>query len=159
MITFAEIIDHIVSYEKAHSMRSHVWLLILIGGVTAAIGLAQAESEPQTQLDINVETCHEYEKADRQLNDVYQAILDAYRQDKTFLDALKKAQRRWIKFRDAEIEALYPGKEKDKTFKYGSIYPMCRCEALERLTRRRLKELKRWTEDAQESDACVGSTK
>ena len=77
----------------------------------------------QTQSEMNKESSNEYKKVDIELNNVYQKILSEYKSDSTFIDRLKKAQRIWITYRDAELEMKFPADNKQA--EYGSVYPMC----------------------------------
>jgi hypothetical protein len=40
---------------------------------------------------------------------------------------------------------------------YGSIYPICRADYLEKLTRERTMKLREWLKGVEEGDACGGS--
>src|SRR5664279_5406578 len=106
----------------------------------------------QTQKNLDQQSCAQFQTADRLLNDAYTKVEQAYAADKQFLGKLKVAQRAWLAFRHAELEALYP--KKDKQAEYGSVYPMCRCSALQELTETRTIELKRWLAGVKEGDVC-----
>ena len=97
----------------------------------------------------------EFGKVDKELNAIYQKILTEYTGDQEFIAKLKAAQRAWLKFRDAEMEALFPLQEKG--YSYGSIYPMCHSIWLANLTQDRITQLKKWTEKVEEGDVCAGS--
>jgi len=114
----------------------------------------------QSQPEMNQEACAEYKKADTKLNQVYQQILREYKTDALFIQKMKQAQQAWVKFRDAHIELLYPLEPKaNPNQKYGSVYPMCNCLALTRITEKRTEELKEWIEGTEEGDVCSGSIK
>src|SRR5690606_20706314 len=98
----------------------------------------------------------EYNKTDKKLNEIYQTILSEYKTDTLFIENLKKAQRIWIQFRDAEMEIKYPNYP-DKI--YGSIHPVCRALYLTELTNKRIKTLKNWVGGTEEGYACSGSVK
>ncbi len=106
----------------------------------------------QTQFDMNNCFCQQYQKADAELNRVYQQLLAARASNPAFIDKLKAAQRTWIAFRDAQLEAIYPTTE-DPRVTYGSVYPMCYCAAQEELTSERTKQLKRML-TSKEDHAC-----
>ncbi len=110
----------------------------------------------QTQIEMNKDAKEYYQKADNELNDIYRQILAEYKSDTTFLNNLKASQRIWIAFRDAELKVKYP--EVDPRF-YGSVYPMCVSNYLEKLTRERINTLKEWIDGIEEGDACIGSAK
>jgi uncharacterized protein YecT (DUF1311 family) len=93
--------------------------------------------------------------ADKELNQVYQQVLAKFASDKVFTAKLRTAQKAWIAFRDAELEARYPAS--NKSLQYGSVYPMCANNELEAMTRQRIEELRAWLKVAQEGDVCSGS--
>ena len=62
----------------------------------------------QTQLEMNQEAAKNFKEADKELNSVYNQILKEYQADTKFITNLKVAQRAWIKFRDAEMNAVFP---------------------------------------------------
>lgn len=111
----------------------------------------------QTQFIMNQDADKEFKKADKELNTIYNRILQEYKSDQKFLSKLKVAQKAWIKFRDAEMDALFP--EEDKQFQYGSVFPMCWSMSLTKLTKERTKKLKIWTTGIEEGEACNGSIK
>ncbi len=117
-------------------------------------------SPAQTQLELNRQSCAEYDKADTELNRIYQMVLREYKSDGLFVERIKQAQRAWIVYRDAHLESLFPLKPNDNPAqKYGSVYPVCRCNALARITRQRTTELKEWINGVEEGDVCAGSIK
>jgi uncharacterized protein YecT (DUF1311 family) len=117
--------------------------------------LASANSVAQTQAESNRDACSTYKNADAEMNRTYKQILEKYQRENVFIEKLKAAQRAWIKFRDADLESLYP----DTGSAYGSVSPMCRCVALTELTTERTKSLKRWIDGVEEGDVCAGSIK
>ncbi|MGB7330433.1 MAG: lysozyme inhibitor LprI family protein, partial [Terriglobales bacterium] len=84
-------------------------------------------------------------------------ILKEYADDQQFIAKLKTAQKAWLAFRDAELEALYP--KDNKQAEYGTVYPMCHCSELQFLTEERTKQLNRWLDGTREGDVCAGSIK
>jgi len=122
---------------------------------TIMIILCCAGPLAQSQRDMNRQACDQYRKADNELNAAYNQTLKIYKDDALFIEKFKEAQRAWIVFRDAEMEALYPEKDKQET--YGSVFPMCHCSELTAITLQRTKELKRWVKGTKEGDVCSGS--
>ena len=116
--------------------------------------LVQMPSFTQTQFEMNQMADQEYKKADIELNAVYKKILNDYKLDTAFITNLKKAQKIWIAFRDAEMLAKYPKREQGY---YGSIFPLCWSNYLTELTIERTNKLKQWVNKADEGDACSGS--
>jgi uncharacterized protein YecT (DUF1311 family) len=119
---------------------------------------AQHDGQTLTQRDLDQDAGASFKAADVELNQVYQDIRRRYRDEPLFLEKLKLAQRAWLKFRDAELEALYPlASDGDPLTVYGSIYPMCYASAKEQLTQERTAQLRRWLDRVQEGDTCAGS--
>lgn len=114
---------------------------------------------PTTQLENNICAGLEFEKWDNELNRVYQQILKMHENDKAFLQKLRAAQKAWIFFRDAELEAIYPLPA--KSAEYGSSYGMCYSTWKTILTKERIRQLKKWidgfAEDIPKEDVCGGS--
>ena len=103
-----------------------------------------------TQLAMNECAKQDLREADAKLNSVYQQVLSKYANDANRIARIKKAQRAWIAFRDAEIEALFPGSEEPQ---HGSAWVMCRPLELAKLITERTKGLKPMLEH-REGDVC-----
>ncbi len=138
-------------------MRFLVLRVCLIGFCTLMSFVrvqAQAKDrclDKETQSEMNVCEAERYHRADAELNLVYQELLKKRSADKVFVQKLKLAEEAWIKFRDANIEALYP--EEDKALAYGSVYPMCRAMQLSSMTDQRTEFLRRMLKST-EGDVC-----
>lgn len=131
---------------------------VLAAGLAAVAFLAgPADARAQTQAELNREACAQYKVADEELNKIYAQILQEYETDAAFLASIRAAQRAWVAYRDAHLEAMYPGA--NKSLQYGSAYPMCRCYALAEATRERAEVLRRWVNGVEEGDVCAGSIK
>lgn len=87
--------------------------------------------------------------ADAELNHVYQDLLTKTKGDANGTRKLRDAQRAWVAFRDAQLEALYPAE--DKQLEYGSIYPMCYASVAAAMTKERTAQLRRMLLD---KDPC-----
>ena len=111
----------------------------------------------QTQSEMNMEAYTEYKNSDKQLNEIYTAILSEYSKDEIFIDNLRKSQIIWIQFRDAEMNMKYP----DYPDKYGSIHSLCWNIYLTKLTNERSNTLKNWVDGdgVNNWDSCCGSVK
>jgi uncharacterized protein YecT (DUF1311 family) len=107
----------------------------------------------QTQAEMTAQACDAYTEVDEQLNSVYKQILREYQSDRNFTEKLKKAQRAWIAYRDAHLDAIYPAGPSE----YGSAHRMCRCMVLTEMTARRVEELRQWIDGLEEGDLCIGS--
>ena len=80
--------------------------------------------------------------------------MQKFKNDKRTKSKIKAAEIAWLKYRDAEMEAIYPGT--DKQYDYGSVYPMCHSMELTAITEHRTQELKLWLEP-DEDGVCNGS--
>ncbi|RZA24291.1 MAG: DUF1311 domain-containing protein [Proteobacteria bacterium] len=103
------------------------------------------------------DACKDYKEADGKLNEVYQAVVSKYKADAAFLKKLKTAQKAWLAYRDAQLEALYPAVNKQA--EYGSVYTACSCIERTELVQERVAVLKKWLEPKAEGDVCSGSRK
>ncbi len=108
-----------------------------------------------TQADLNDCAGEQFAAADAELNRVYKAILEKYKQDPLFVEKLRAAQRAWLTYRDAEIEAKYPHNKEPGH--YGSSIRMCYPLYQAQLTQERTKKLREWLDGAEEGDVCSGS--
>ena len=90
------------------------------------------------------------------MNKIYADILKEYKTDTAFIKNLKKTQKLWIQFRDAEMKMKYPDREPGY---YGSVQPMCWLMYKEELLRERIKNLRVWLEGIKEGDVSSGSVK
>lgn len=115
----------------------------------------QTEYSQGTNITHQDDEIYDYEKADKELNRVYRQILNEYKKAPQFLAKLKASQRLWIKFRDAELEMLFP--EENKTLIYGSVYKECADMFLTEITVQRINTLKKWLGEVDEFDVCRGS--
>lgn len=88
----------------------------------------------QSQGEMTRDAAKDFQKADAEMNAVYNRL--ARNTDAGGRDALREAQRAWLKFRDADARfRAHKGKG-------GSIYPMLVSRYLAELTRQRTEELK-----------------
>jgi len=135
-------------------------MMILILGFPLALAQQKKRqtgdscSKAMTQESLQTCYCDRAQKADAQLNAVYQQLLKKNVADTLFTDKLKISQRAWLAFRDAQLEAIYP--DPDPKAAYGSVFGMCYCMAQEELTLDRVKQLKRML-TSREGDVCASS--
>jgi uncharacterized protein YecT (DUF1311 family) len=132
-----------------------VALVLLTPLVVSGADQRECMETATTQRELNQCATSHLQAADDELNRVYQAILSKYKDDREFLEKLRHAQRAWLTFRDAELEARFP--LGDKQYHYGSVYPMCANLFLAQRTRERIKHLREWLDGIEEGDVCTGS--
>jgi uncharacterized protein YecT (DUF1311 family) len=121
-------------------------LLILFLLVSLA-GVAQESAEYRacinratTQMEMNTCAGDEAARVEARLNDVYHKLLVQASNQVEALAKIKAAERAWVAYRDAYMEAMYPAK--DKQVEYGSIYLMEASLLRAKLTERHTTELK-----------------
>ena len=79
-------------------------------------------------------------RVDAALNQVYHKLLSQAASQPETVAKIKAAERAWIAYRDAYMDAMYPAK--DKQAEYGSIYPMEADLLRAKLTQRQVTALK-----------------
>jgi uncharacterized protein YecT (DUF1311 family) len=94
----------------------------------------------QTQSGLNSCASDEAARADSQLNDAYQRLLTKAERVPGATEKVKTAEKTWIKYRDAYIDAMFPAD--DKQAAYGTMYPMNFDLTRAELTRQQTKELR-----------------
>ncbi len=96
----------------------------------------------------------EYQLADMQLNNIYKQLIKEYSHDSLFVMKIRVAQRNWLKFRDSELEMMFPENQISSSNKYTKN---CRHEYLTQLTKQRTEKLKRWLAGTSDFVECSGS--
>jgi uncharacterized protein YecT (DUF1311 family) len=97
-------------------------------------------NEAGTQQELNACAADEFKQADRALNEAYAALLKKESGDRTFIKKLRVAQRAWLAFRDAEMEATFACDPAQSC--WGSMLPMSMASYKARLTRDRTQRLR-----------------
>ncbi|WP_239025334.1 lysozyme inhibitor LprI family protein [Rhodoligotrophos defluvii] len=113
-------------------------LLIIFAALAAMPAAAQSTTDcgnAKTQADMNQCAAQAFEKADAELNRVFQQLLGKLEQDGK--GYARDAQRAWIAFRDKEC-VFRAGGPADQG---GSIWPMIYAECRAELTEDRVKQL------------------
>jgi uncharacterized protein YecT (DUF1311 family) len=75
-----------------------------------------------TQHEMNVCANEEAKHVNDELNKVYKLLLPKVRSNPVTTAKIQAAEKAWLSYRDAYIDAMYPAK--DKQAEYGSIFPM-----------------------------------
>jgi uncharacterized protein YecT (DUF1311 family) len=114
-------------------MKWAIVLFLIFPGTTFSGTLfAQCENAGTTAATTNC-IAHEYEKADAELNRIYKLAFKGLNPKEA--DNLKKAQRAWVIYRDAQCDAEYA------KWDGGSGGPAAHLGCLYRLTQLRTREL------------------
>jgi uncharacterized protein YecT (DUF1311 family) len=94
----------------------------------------------KTQTEMNACASDEAARSDAELNEVYRKLLSHATNQEEAVAKIKAAERAWIAYRDAYMDAMYPAKNKQA--EYGSIYPMEAALLRAKLTQRQVTALK-----------------
>lgn len=97
--------------------------------------LAPQAASAQSQQEMNAGAAAEFAKADKELNEVYAKVLGVL--DEGSKEKLKKSQRAWVAYRDAEADF-----SADAEARGGSMWPLIHEGTRARLTMERVKRLK-----------------
>jgi len=95
-----------------------------------------------SQPELNACATDAFNKADKELNTTWQALLRKEAADKVFIAKLRAAQKAWLAFRDAELEAHFACKDEDSRMCWGSMEAMSFMARKKDLTQQRTKMLK-----------------
>ena len=101
----------------------------------ALVVAAPVALHAQSQQEMNAEAAESFKKADKELNEVYAKVLANL--DDGAKENLKKAQRAWVAWRDAEAAF-----RADAEARGGSMWPLVHEGIRSRLTKERVKSLK-----------------
>ncbi len=80
------------------------------------------------------------QQMDSVLNFVYNGILRDYKSDTAFISSLRAAERAWLAFRDASLDAIMSSSRSADD----ATMAQCRAEYFSTITRRRIEELNLW---------------
>lgn len=92
------------------------------------------------QAELNACANDEVARVEAELNRLYQKLLLQVASQPEATTKIKAAERAWIAYRDAYMDAMYPAKNKQG--EYGSIYPMEADLLRAKLTQRQVTALK-----------------
>jgi uncharacterized protein YecT (DUF1311 family) len=118
------------------------FLIVLLSG----LGLAQDSPEfkacgdkAMTQAQMNACAIDEAKRLDDELNRSYKLLLTNVHDNALATAKIQAAERAWVAYRDAYIEAMYPAR--DKATEYGTIYPLELNLLKAKLTRQQIDHL------------------
>jgi uncharacterized protein YecT (DUF1311 family) len=131
-------------------MSKHVVLLFALSMLFQSV--AWADSSPvcgarSNQLELNACANAELAKADKALNDAYRLVLTRMADVPLFVKNLRSAQKAWLAFRDAELEARFSCAEESVQQCWGSMYPMLWSARKAELTKERTRQLRQILKD------------
>jgi uncharacterized protein YecT (DUF1311 family) len=121
-----------------------VLLLILLGSFSCMAQDSErfraCNEKANTQAEMNVCANEEAIRVDAELNSVYRTLLSKAGSQPEAIVKIQNAEKAWIAYRNAYIEAMYPAK--NKRAEYGTIYPMEVDLLYAKLTRQQVAALK-----------------
>ncbi len=137
------------------TLNTVIGTTLLLFSVSAAALTVAAESagaaEPAfkcnpdgNQAELSQCAADDYTASDKKLNDTWKSLIDKFKDDKTTTAKLKTAQKAWIVFRDAEVEAQFACEGGNC---WGSMEGMLRNEVLKELTDTRTARLQKYIDD------------
>ena len=124
---------------RSQFMRAHVILFTSV--LVLSVG-AMLPSPAQSQNEMTQQAWADFDKADKELNEVYQKILKTLDDDVT-KKKFVEAQKAWLKYRDAQ------GAFDSDEMRGGSGEPMLLAGSETRTTKARIAELKQYLADQQ----------
>ncbi|MFD2160078.1 lysozyme inhibitor LprI family protein [Rubritalea tangerina] len=79
----------------------------------------------QSQREMNEEAAAYYQEADKKLNAAYKAVMASYGADEGKKEALREAQRSWLKFTEQHLKTVFyiPKGENPRSY-FGSMHAM-----------------------------------
>jgi len=93
-----------------------------LGAAQESSGFRACSEKAITQMAMNACAGDEARRTDAELNRVYKQLLLKVAKDAAATSKIKAAEKLWVAYRDAYIEAMYPAE--DKQTAYGTMYPM-----------------------------------
>ena len=128
------------------------WITMIAAAAFGLAALAPASAqEPRcqrsgNQAELNACAADDFKQADRELNATWQALLRKEADDKPFIAKLRTAQKAWLAFRDAELEAHFACDSENSRMCWGSMEGMSFMMRKKDLTQQRTKMLKEMLE-------------
>ena len=136
---------------KEVAMLRAIFLSFIFFVATAAWASDDIKCNPDgNQLELNACALDDFTKADDELNRTYQALIKSEADEKLFINKLRLAQKAWLAFRDADLEARFACAEEDPRFCWGSMYPMLFLLRKAELTRERTRHLQQLLVDGRD---------
>lgn len=134
-----------MSDKRTPRSMSILPLIALLGTVAGPAAAQQPNCDnPMSQVEMTYCSGLEFERADRRLNQVYRKVIAEQTRDpgeapydaRSWEEAMRKAQRAWVAFRDADCKGLVA---RDWTGGTGTSMAVNMC--MTALTRRRIETL------------------
>lgn len=127
-------------------------LLLMTVSALAPATDAVTCNEGGTQIELNACAADDLAVADKQLNEVYKALMTKEAKNKAFTTKLRTAQKAWVAFRDAELDAMYACNEGAIQICWGSMVSQTYATWQAKMTRERTKRLQQYLDEGQPAD-------
>jgi uncharacterized protein YecT (DUF1311 family) len=122
-------------------------LLFSVTAATAGAAEPAFKCNPNgNQPELSQCAADDYAASDKKLNDTWQALMSIHKHEDKIPDQLKKAQKAWVAFRDAEVDAQFACDDKSGNC-WGSMEGMLRSQVLKELTDARTARLQKYIDD------------
>lgn len=135
------------------SPRLALAVMLVLPAATSAADFAKCNPSG-SQLEMTACAVDDFKQADSELNEVYKAVLVKEGSNKAFAQKLRAAQRAWLAFRDAELDAMYACDNENQASCWGSMLPLCRSSYMAGLTRNRTHRLRELLIEGPPADKC-----
>ncbi|QPK61844.1 DUF1311 domain-containing protein [Methylomonas sp. LL1] len=127
------------------------WFVIALAPIASWADDEIKCNEAGNQLELNACASDDFAKADQELNQTYQALIKKEADAPLFISKLRLAQKAWLSFRDADLEARFACAEEDVRICWGSMYPLLLLSSKAELTRERTRQLQQILKDGRGS--------
>jgi uncharacterized protein YecT (DUF1311 family) len=136
--------------HKNGRMAGATFLGLLAPFTWTAVQAQVSCNEAGTQQELTACAVEDFKQADRELNEVYSALIKESNHP-AIVKKLRAAQRAWIAFRDAEMEATFACDPAEAPC-WGSMLPMSMAAYKAKLTRERTARLRQLLEQGRPAD-------
>jgi len=119
------------------------------------VEVEKAEVLEGSQTEINLSSYEIYLNAEKEMDSIYNKIIELYKADKgTFILNLKKSQNLWLEYFKVQMMMKYP---KNISIRGGSMFALCYNAYVVELFNQRIRVLKEWLEGTPSGECCGGS--
>ena len=105
------------------------------------------------QYEMNKNAEFSFLEINKKMSLKYYKILEKNKTDTLFLKNFKISQKKWLNWRDSEIESFYPNYRDSSVF-YGTMQPLCRYSKLIEWTEERIRHFDVYLGKIDKEDLC-----
>jgi uncharacterized protein YecT (DUF1311 family) len=129
------------------------WLFPCPSRAQVSEALQACDAKAGSQVEVNRCAEEEAKRTDDAMNRAYEGLLAKAAKNLVAVRKIKAAQKAWLAFREAHLDAVFPAE--DKQAAYGTVQPMCASLLRADLARDRIKVLESMA-NPEEGDVCCG---